>query len=534
MQILYNANVYTLDPHNPRLSAIAILQDKIIATGNDYAMLSRYSQSNAKNEKATCYDLEGLTVLPGLSDAHIHLEKYSLNLNSVDCETETKTECLKRIAQQAAKTSPGEWIRGHGWNQNNWKDGFGTGLELDQVAPFNPVYLTAKSLHAAWVNSSALHQAQLSAASSDPVGGRIQRTKDNQPSGILFESAMQIVEDCIPKPTLKQITQAIEAALPGLWWMGLTSLHDFDGSDCFSALQILHQENKLNLRVVKSIPHENLSNAIALGLRSGFGDKTLRIGNVKLFADGALSQRTAAMLQPYQNDPDNRGILLIDEEEFFDIGREALGHGLGLAVHAIGDRANHEILNGYCRLYQEFQANFSRFRNRIEHVQLIHPEDAGRLSEMGIIASMQPIHATSDMNMANQYWDERSKTAYAWRLLLERGTILAFGSDAPVESPNPFWGLHAAITRQRADGSPGPEGWYPAQRIDRYKAIQAYSAAPAFAAGLENDLGKITPGFLADLIVLPQDPFTCPPDDLRNIRPLATMIGGEWLFSEFN
>jgi predicted amidohydrolase YtcJ len=307
-------------------------------------------------------------------------------------------------------------------------------------------------------------------------------------------------------------------------------------------LQILHSNRELTLRVTKSLPLEALPQAIELGLRTGFGDDFLRIGSIKAFADGALGPRTAAMLQPYEGEPDNRGILMLDAEELFEHGRLAVANGLSLAVHAIGDRANHEVLNAYKQL-RALEQNLSPglpsgkprqkpLRHRIEHVQVIYPDDAPRLAELNVIASMQPIHATSDFPAADRYWGERSASAYAWRTLLENRTRLAFGSDAPVESPNPFWGLHAAVTRRRADGSPGPDGWYPIQRLALHEALEGFTRGPAYAASLEDRAGKLAPGYFADLLILDADPFACHPDQLRAIRPLATMVAGEWSFQD--
>jgi predicted amidohydrolase YtcJ len=329
--------------------------------------------------------------------------------------------------------------------------------------------------------------------------------------------------------------------------MGLTGVHDFDGSRCFAALQLLHQRGELQFRVVKSIPLIDLPHAAALGLRSGFGDDFLRIGSVKAFADGALGPRTAAMFQPYENElgeggqphaEPNRGMLLLDAEELFEHGRLAVESGLSLAIHAIGDLANHEVLDAFAQLrdYEKKAAlktaasqSSPPLRHRIEHVQLIHPGDAHRLAELGVIASMQPLHAPSDMLMADRFWGERAAFAYAWRTQLVQGATLAFGSDAPVESPNPFWGLHAAVTRRRFDGSPSPEGWYPAQRLTLLEALQAYSNGSAYAAGMEDRLGRLAPGCLADLLVLDEDPFRCDPERLHEICPAATMGAGAWV-----
>ncbi len=308
-------------------------------------------------------------------------------------------------------------------------------------------------------------------------------------------------------------------------------MHDFDQSDCFAALQLLNQSGRLNLRVNKSIPVNLLSHVIALGLRSSFGNDYLRIGSLKLFADGALGPHTAAMFQPYEGDPNNLGKLMLDAEAILEDGYQAVEHGLSLAVHAIGDRANHEVLNAFEQLRKyEQDHHLPPLRHRIEHVQLLHPQDQARLGQLSIIASMQPLHATSDMTMADRFWGTRASGSYAWRTVLSHHTHLAFGSDAPVESPNPFWGLHAAVTRCRQDGSPGPQGWHPKQRVSLHEALHAYTQGAAYAAGMENRLGKLARGYLADLIVLEQDPFKLSPEQLASVKPVATMVGGKWVW----
>jgi predicted amidohydrolase YtcJ len=390
-------------------------------------------------------------------------------------------------------------------------------------------------LHAAWVNSEALIRANITAGTPDPVGGKIGRYDNGHPDGILFESAMRLVDDQIPRPSIEDIIRAIGNAQPALWRLGLTGVHDFDRQQCFSALQILHERGELGLRVLKSIPLDGLPHAIEVGLRSGFGDDYLRIGAIKIFADGALGTRTAAMIQPFENEPDNRGILMVDAEELFEYGQMAVQNGLSLAVHAIGDRANHAVLDAYTQLKAARSMNDHKpaqmnLRHRIEHVQLIHPQDVHRLAQLGVIASMQPIHASSDMMMADRFWGERAAYSYALREQLRHGARLAFGSDAPVESPNPFLGLHAAVTRRRADGSPGLEGWYPDQRLTVEQALHGFTTGPAYAAGMEDRLGKLAVGYLADLLILDRDPFLVDPDELHLIQPTATMVAGRWVW----
>ena len=523
MKILHNARIYTLEISQPIASAIAVEHGCVMAVGETDELFSEF-------DRAKKQDMGGRIILPGLTDAHLHLQNYALSQKKIDCETDTLDECLSRVQERAHSAQPGEWILGHGWNQNNW-GAWPSTADLDRIAPNNPVYLTAKSLHAGWANSAALKLAGITSDTPDPANGKLQRDEKRQLTGILLETAMELVNKVIPEPSIESIAEAIDVAQPLLWRMGLTSVHDFDRRDCFMALQQLHARCKLKLRVTKSIPLENLEHAVELGLRTGFGDDWLRIGSVKAFMDGALGPRTASMFQPYANEPENRGILNMDAEELFESGRQAVEAGLSLAVHAIGDRANHEVLDAYEQLRRfERDRNLPPLRHRIEHVQILHPDDAKRLGELGIVASMQPVHATSDMLMADQYWGERAALAYAWQTQLGQGVQLALGSDAPVESPNPFWGLHAAVTRQRSDGSPGTEGWHPEQRLSIQQAIEGYTLGPAYAAGMEDRLGKLSPGFLADLIILEQDPFVIPPAELLQMAPLATMVGGEWVW----
>jgi predicted amidohydrolase YtcJ len=542
MKLLFNANIHTFDSRHPSASAILIAGGRIIAVGDKDKL---EILAHGKVEKQ---DMKGKTILPGLTDAHIHIQQYALFLGKINCETRTKEECLRRVTERVQKTKPGEWILGHGWNQNEWyssPSGSPTGVlregiggeggwpiasELDAIAPNNPVYLTAKSLHAAWVNTSALNLANVRNDTINPKDGAIQRDSSGRPTGILLETAMQLVEKIIPEPSIREIVLAIEKTQPILWKMGLTGIHDFDRRDAFMALQNLHANGKLKLRVNKNIPVESVEHAHALGLRTGFGNEWLWIGSVKAFMDGALGPRTAAMFQPYINEPENRGILNMDGEELFEQCRKAVDVGLSMTVHAIGDRANHEVLDAYQQLRDyENQNGLPHLRHRIEHVQVLHPDDAPRFAQLNVIASMQPIHAPSDMFAADRFWGDRSALAYAWRTQLNFGAHLAFGSDAPVESPNPFLGLHAAVTRRRADGLPSAEGWYPEQKLSLAKALSAYTLGAAYAANAEHRLGKLSEGYLADLIVLDQDVFSINPDELLTMSAAATMINGEWV-----
>jgi Predicted metal-dependent hydrolase with the TIM-barrel fold len=523
MRLLYNARIHTLDSSFPIATVLAVENGTIMALGGEELM---QEFGFAQRE-----DMRGQVILPGLVDAHIHLQEYAQSREFIDCEMVEKENILQRVKERIKQIQRGEWVQGHGWNQNNWGGEYPTSTNLDAVAPENPVCLTAKSLHAMWVNSAVLNLAGINSSTEDPINGTIQRDVFGIPTGILFENAIKLVEGIIPEPTPESLAQKFRRIITELWHMGLTGVHDFDQRTCFQALQLLHDRGELRFRVIKSIPFDHLPEAVALGLRSGFGDDFLRIGAVKFFADGALGPHTGAMFEPYVDEPQNRGILMMDQEQIFEKGVIAVEGGLQLAVHAIGDRAIHEVLVGYSRLRAyEREHGLTVLRHRLEHVQTIHPDDSSRLAELNIIASMQPIHATSDMIMAERFLGERSKNSYAWKTQVRHGARLAFGSDAPVESPNPFWGIHAAVTRRRSDGTPGLEGWIPEQRLTVGEAIKGFTLGPAFCTGMENQLGKLSAGYLADLIVVETDPFTCDPAALYDIQPTATMVAGEWVW----
>ena len=518
--ILFNGKVRTLDPDAGSATALAVAGEALIACGDDNSV------RNLGAETTELIDLGGRTVLPGLVDAHIHLELYAQSLERIDCETPTLDECLRRVAEKSRQAPQHSWLLGHGWNQNAWGR-YGELPELDAAAPRHPAFLTAKSLHAAWANSRALTLANLSDASVDPLGGKLGRDSAGRLNGLLFESAVSLVQQHIPKPTPESLVVSLALAQEKLWAFGLTGVHDFDGPRCLAALQLMRESGRLGLRVLKHLQLDSLRSAIDLGIRSGFGDDWIRIGNLKLFADGALGPRTAAMIEDYDQDPGNRGQLLLDVEAITETGSTARAAGIGLAIHAIGDLANHHALQAVFRLRKSGPPPALPYR--IEHLQVLHPQDFALAAEAGVIASMQPIHAPSDSGMADRYWGRRTAHAYAWRAFDALRVPLAFGSDAPVESPNPFWGLHAAIARRGPDGTP----WHPEHALDAETALRAYTHGPALAAGTTGRQGLLAPGSLADLIVLERDPMAIEPAELREMHPVGVMVGGVWRLREF-
>lgn len=529
--VLYNGVIRTQHDAYPRVSAIAIRAGKVLAIGDDIEVLDFLSPFGKK------IDLQGKLVLPGLIDAHVHLSWYAAALQAVNLvHTVSIQDAVERVWQRAASAQPGEWIRGHGWAQIEWEGGgFPSAVDLDAVVNNNPLYLTAHSTHAAWVNSAALRAAGITASTPDPEGGRIGRDESGNPNGLLFENAMALVANVIPPASIEQIAEQVKAAIERAHRGGLTGIHDFDGAEAFQAYQLLHQRGDLTLRIVKNIPVKLLDSAIALGLRWGFGDDMLRIGGVKTFADGALGPRTAWMIQPYENEPDNFGINVTDPEEMYENVSKASAAGLPSTIHAIGDRAVHEVLNVYEAVRKEEVARGigpTQMRHRIEHVQIIHPHDALRLGQMGIIASMQPNHATSDMIMADAYWGDRADWAYNWRLQLNAGAPVAFGSDAPIEPIEPLPNIQAAVTRRRLDGTPGTDGWRPGDRgrLSIDEAVHGFTRGAAYAGGVEDRLGQLAPGTLADLVVLDRDLWEVDPMQIAEVGVLGTMVGGKWVY----
>lgn len=527
-RILHNGKIITLDPQQPRVTALAIHRGEIVAVGDDAQILALAGRGTIRE------NLNERVLIPGLTDAHIHWEWTSKGLQSVNLfEVPSKEEALRRVAERAANTPAGEWITGWGWTQEAWEDrSFPTAADLDRAAPHHPVYLSAKSGHAGWANSLALRLSGIDRSTAHPEGGQIVHDEQGEPSGLLLETAMGLVAKCIPPLSPERLAEAMLQAQELALRSGLTGIHDFDNPSCLVALQILRERGQLGLRVVKQINRDWLEPAIASGLRSGFGDEWLRIGALKLFADGALGPRTAYMVDPYEGEPENRGISVLDKEEMLELVSRASQHGLASTIHAIGDRAMRDVLDVFEQVRRDETKQGitpGQRRHRIEHVQIIHPDDRNRLAELKIIASMQPIHATSDYEMATRYWGARSYWAYNARYQADQGVVLAFGSDSPVEPFEPLKGIYAAVTRQRADGTPGG-GWYPELRLTVDEALRGFTQGPAYAAGLEHRLGRLMPGYCADAVLLDRDLYAIEPETILETQVLGTIVGGEWRF----
>ncbi len=531
--ILINGRIRTLDDATPQVSALALAGERIVAYGNDDEMRSLGSVGTVID------NLEGRTVLPGFVDAHIHWRGTAEALHQVQLyDVTSRAQAVQRVAERAVTVTAGEWVIGYGWSQGAWDDPrFPTAQDLDAVTPNHPVLLRSRSGHAVWVNSLALRLAGVDAATMDPPGGAIQRDDAGEPTGIFFEwAAIDLINRHVPPITVDSLTRQMTVAQDLALTHGMTGIHDFDWQDSFQALQVMREQGKLALRVLKQINAEYLESLLHMQLRFGFGDNWLRIGSVKIFADGALGPRTAAMIAPYEGEPDNVGVVVTEKATILDLVSRASAAGFPATVHAIGDRAVRDVLDVYETVRaQEAARGIPRDarRHRIEHVQLIHPDDVNRLAELDIIASMQPIHATSDYPISDRYWGARSAYAYNPRLQLDRGVRVAFGSDCPYDTLGILPGIHAAVTRRRVDGSPGAEGWTPSARLTVDEAVRAYTIGAAYAAGTEDRLGQLKPGFLADIVVLDQDPYHVDADALLSLQVMGTMVGGHWRYRNF-
>jgi len=545
-----NGRVYTLDPAQPRAEAMAVRDGRILAVGSNHEI-----RPLAESPKQVM-DLEGRTVLPGFTDSHIHFLSTALNLDRVNLDgLDSKAKAVAAVAERVSQTPQGAWVLGYGWNHNLWDGRFPSKTDLDAVAPDHPVVLTRKDYHVLWLNSRALAAVGLSRETPDPPGGEIERDPaSGEPTGIIKEEACRLVYRALPIPTAEERRKALRRAFSLAHQSGLTGIHEIIEERLFSYgfrdYVELAEEGELGLRVYLLLPRERLAEAMELGLQTGFGNEWVRIGPVKLFMDGTLGSRTADMLEPFddapargsrggppwgtgerasasEEQPDNRGLSILPAEEIRELVARASEAGLACAVHAIGDAANRKVLDAIA----SYQATVkpgrrTHLRHRIEHAQLIHPADLPRFGQLGVIASVQPIHAPSDMLVAERYWGRRCATAYAYRSLLEAGARLAFGSDAPVESWDVLAGIHAAVTRQRPDGTP-PGGWYPEQRLSVAQAVHGFTQGPAYASGEEALKGSITPGKLADLVILSHDLFTLPPEEILATRVVGTVVGGK-------
>ena len=527
--LIDNVNGYTLDSAGKlqRFEALLIDAGKVVATGKHAEMAKRAGD-------ARVVDGKGRTALPGLIDAHGHVMGLGIMSLQADLTGTTSLDAaLARIRSFADSHKEDRWIIGRGWNQVVWKLGrFPTAQELDAVVADRPVWMERIDGHAAWANSAALKLAGIDRNTKDPVGGRIERDAEGNPTGVLVDAAMDLVGSKIPPASEAQLDKALASALQIMAGVGMTGVSDA-GIDVatFNRYRRFADAGKLSARINAMIGGTGKDfDAIGKdGPLLGYGHDFLSVRSVKLYADGALGSRGAAMLMPYSDDAKNSGLLFSKPDEMTAMISKAFAHGYQVCVHAIGDKGNREVLDSFAAAYTNYPAA-KALRNRIEHAQVVSLDDIPRFVDLDLIASMQPTHATSDMNMAeDRVGHERIKGAYAWRSFLKQGTRIAGGSDFPVESPNPFFGLHAAVTRQDHDGHP-PGGWYPKQAMTVTEALRAFTLDAAYAAHQEDTQGTLEPGKWADFILIDQDIFKIDPARIWKTRVLQTWVAGKSVY----
>jgi len=540
--VYFNGNIYTVDEKFSKATAMAIKDGKFIFVGDDNQIdyfIDRYTK---------VIDLKGKTVIPGLIDSHLHYPGIGAAVQQIDCFWAPKEEILNKVAEAVKRSQPGEWIIGRGWNQEVWDPAiFPSKLELDAIAPNNPVVLTRVCGHAIWANSAAMKIGgiDVDGVTPNPVGGEIIRKtaedeaigrykgiKVGEAIGVFTDTAAGIITKHKPDPTENQLIDQLRLAQDHILSYGITSVRDAgSGVDTFNRLKELYEKDELKIRIYMMASEGESAEQFykmpteeRIGL---FGDR-FNVRSIKLMADGSLGARSAWMLKEYSDRKGHIGDPRYTDEELYEYVKKAAEAGFQVNTHAIGDAANRQVLDIYEKVIKELNLKDHRFA--IEHAQVIALEDIPRFAELGVLPSMQFVHATSDLNMAeDRVGPERIKGAYAWRKLIESGSIIPNGTDAPVELVNPFHGFYAAVTRKTRDGFP-EGGWYTEECLTREEALRAYTIWAAYAQFQEDKIGSIEEGKYADFVVIDRDYMSCPVDELKDINALMTVIAGEVVY----
>ncbi len=520
-------HIYTVDPDRPTVGAFAVKDGRIVFAGSAREALA------LRGPRTRVLDLGNRTVIPGITDAHLHLLGLGVALRTADLTgTRSYDEVIQRVAARARELRAGEWISGRGWNQNDWPDTrFPTHDALSRAVPDNPVVLTRVDGHAVLANARAIAAAGVTAATPDPAGGRIVRNADGSPTGVFVDNGMDLIWRVVPPLSRDATRAAILAAAAELNRWGLTGVHDAGASSgTIDLYEELARAGRFNLRnyVMVTGDSADVARAYQRGPQSALYDGRIWIRAIKMYADGALGSRGAALLEDYSDDPGNHGLFVTDTMVLRAAAVAALRHGFQLCIHAIGDHANRVVLDAYEAALDSVPTADHRFR--IEHAQILHRQDLPRFAALGVIPSMQTSHQTSDMYWAmNRLGWSRVQTAYAWRSLLNTGVVIPNGTDAPVERVNPIIGFHSAVTRQDANGWPAG-GWFPAERMTREEALEAMTIWPAYAGFMESVAGSLSPGKYADFVVLDQDIMTVAPERILETNVVMTVLGGQTVY----
>jgi predicted amidohydrolase YtcJ len=527
--VVVNARIYTVDNARPMASALAVRGGRIVFVGSDA------EARTLAGARTQVIDLHGRTVIPGMVDAHAHLSGLAASLRNVQLAgSRTYDEVIRRVVERARTTKKGEWVEGRGWDQNLWPEkSFPTHEALTRAIPDNPVVLVRVDGHALLANEMAMRLAGINAAAKDPVGGRIIRLPNGDPSGVFVDNAEGLVRRAVPSPTDATIRDATIAAIAEVNRWGLTGLHDAgEPRRVIDIFESLARENRFNVRnyVMVSDDARDVAYYTRRGPRSGLYDGHIWVRAIKTYADGALGSRGAALLAPYSDDAGNIGLLVSTPAHLEQVAETGLRTGFQVNTHAIGDRGNRVALDAFETALRKVPTADHRFR--IEHAQVLSPEDIRRFARLGVIPSMQASHQTSDMRWAEaRVGPQRIRGAYAWRSLLNTGVVIPNGSDFPVEEVNPLISFHSAVTRQDASGWP-EGGWYPEQVMTREEALKSMTIWPAYAAFQEKELGSISPGKFADFVVLDRDIMHVPDAEILQTRVLSTYIGGKIVYEQ--
>ncbi len=526
--ILHNGKIWTENPDLKEVEAVAIQGDRIVAVGTNAAILQ------LKQAETRLLDLEGRRVLPGFNDAHVHFYYGGASLAGPQLRlTRSQSEFRGTLAEFARQQPAGRWITGGNWDHENWHPAVLPTRELiDSATPNNPVFINRLDGHMALANSVALKLAGVTKATKDVPGGVIVRDREGNPTGIFKDAAQGLIEKVIPEPSADQIRSAIMAAQTYANAQGVTSVQDMSAApNILRVYQKMLQDGDLHVRISGHQPLTSWRNLANVGVMADFGNPQLHIGGLKGFADGSLGSTTALLFEPYLDSPGTSGIPsaeLAQPKQMFTNIEQADAADLQVAIHAIGDKANHTILDFYDRVTHEHEARDRRFR--IEHAQHLAVTDIPRFAQLHVIASMQPYHLIDDGRWAEKrIGPERAKFAYAFRSLLDSGATLAFGSDWDVAPMSPLMGIYAAATRRTLDGK-HPDGWIPEQKISVQEAIRAYTMGSAYASFEEKIKGSIEPGKLADFVVLTDDILAIDPVKIADTKVNRTIMGGRIVF----
>jgi predicted amidohydrolase YtcJ len=531
--VFKNGNIYPVDDARPKAEAVAVKADRFVFVGSN-GEAQKYVGRNTR-----VIDLAGRTMLPGMTDAHHHLSgvgfrEMTLNLEGVN----NLEDFLAKVKERVVQKKPGEWVTGRGWIETFWTPPvFPTRWDLDKVAPDNPVFLDRADGHGAVANSAALRIAGVDKSTPSPFGGEISKDKQSgEPNGMMLDAAQDLVQRHIPGTTVAEAERAIILGVNRDVKLGWTQVQDPGGSYAEVALmEKLYEEGKIKLRIYKALsaPGREADRLLSEGPIVGKYGNRLTVRALKLYADGSLGSRSAALLQPYSDKPDTSGFLTIKEEELQPVLQEALRKGIQIETHAIGDRGNRFILDQYEKAMNavpkaEWKIKAPRWR--VEHSQIVNPADIPRFARLGVIPSMQPSHAIGDLHFApSRLGIARLAGAYAWQSFIKSGSIVPGGSDAPVERGEPMIEFYAAVARKDMKGFSG-EGWHPEEAVTREQALKMFTAWPAYAAFEEKLRGAIEPGKLADFTVFSADIMKIPEAEILKTRCVMTVIGGEVVY----